>query len=73
MKVHDDAFGDPEIWDDVLDAACRARRNVFANAVGRSHILASVGPRARLDAPADQPIAYLEVVGDGGTACRWRC
>lgn len=68
VEVYHDALGDPEIWDDVLDAACRARRDGFADAVGRSDTVASVGPAPRLDAPAGQPIAYLEVLGDGGIA-----
>jgi hypothetical protein len=66
--LYDDALGNYEIWDDVLDAARATRRVGFADTVGQSETLSSVGSAPRLGAPTDQPIAYLEVLGDGGTA-----
>ncbi|SCL30770.1 hypothetical protein [Micromonospora inyonensis] len=68
VEVYEDALGDPEIWDDVLDAARRARRDGFGNTVGRASSVASVGPDDRLDAPAGQPTAYFEVLDDVDTA-----
>lgn len=65
--LYDDALGDYEIWDDVLDAARRARRAGFADTVGQSGTVSSAGPAPLLDAPTDHPVAYLEVLGDGGT------
>jgi hypothetical protein len=65
VAVYEDALDDSEIWDDVLDAARRVRRDCFANAVGSSDTVTSAGPALRLDAPGG--LAYLEVLGDGGT------
>ena len=68
VEVYEDALGDPEIWDDVLEAARRARRDGFGNTVGRAGSVASVGPDDRLDVPAGQPTAYFEVIDDVDTA-----
>lgn len=68
VAIYDDALNDPEVWDDVLDFACRVRRDSFGNMVGRSDTMAQTSSDPRSDAPKDQPIAYLEIRGDGGTA-----
>ena len=68
VAVYDDALGDPDIWDDVVDVAGRIRRAGFADTVGRSETVSSVGPAVRIEVPASTPVAHLQLLGGGGKA-----